>query len=152
MAMNLTSPAFEHGKPIPTRHSCDGENVSPEMTWSDVPDAATSLVLICDDPDAPGGTFDHWVVYNLSRDLEGLDEDIPPIDALEDGGNQGVNDFGKIGYGGPCPPSDTHRYYFTLYAVEDTLHFAEPPTKQDVLDAIEGKVVDKAQLMGTYTR
>lgn len=152
MALDLTSPAFEHGKPIPTRHSCDGEDVSPGLVWSGVPDSAVSLVLICDDPDAPGGTFDHWVVYNLPPDIEGLSESIAHGAEFEAGGNQGVNDFGKIGYGGPCPPSGTHRYYFTLYAVDGTLYFAGPPSKQEVLDAMDGKVVEKAQLMGTYTR
>ncbi|QJT07448.1 YbhB/YbcL family Raf kinase inhibitor-like protein [Oceanidesulfovibrio marinus] len=152
MAFELTSPAFENGKPIPIRHTCDGEDISPALEWSGVPDKATSLVLICDDPDAPGGTFDHWIVYNLPPDIDGLGEGIALGTALEGGGNQGRNDFRKVGYGGPCPPSGTHRYYFTLYAVDGTLDYAEPPGKQAVLDDIEDSVLGKAQLMGTYSR
>lgn len=152
MAFELTSPVFENGKPIPIRHTCDGDNISPALEWSGVPDKATTLVLICDDPDAPGGTFDHWIVYNLPPDTDGLGEDLAHGASLEGGGNQGRNNFRKVGYGGPCPPSGTHRYYFTLYAVQGALDFAEPPGKRAVLDAIADIVVDKAQLMGTYSR
>jgi Raf kinase inhibitor-like YbhB/YbcL family protein len=150
--MQLTSPAFEPNGLIPPKYTCDGQDLSPPLAWHTVPETAQSLVLICDDPDAPRGTFVHWVMYNLPTSLMALPEGIPLGLSLEQGGLQGKNDFGKIGYGGPCPPSGTHRYYFTLYALDQPLALNSGATKQQVLQAISGHELAKTQLMGRYHR
>ena len=152
MGLEITSPAFEEGGMIPERYTCDGVNVSPPLTWTSVPAGTKSLALICDDPDAPMGTWVHWVVFNLPVDATGLPEDIPPQKALERGGKHGTNDFRTIGYGGPCPPSGTHRYYFKLYALDAELDLDVGITKEQLLKAMEGHVLAEGQLMGRYKR
>lgn len=147
--MNLTSPAFADGQPIPTRYTCDGENVSPELRWSGVPEGTSSLALTCTDPDAPGGTFTHWVIWNLDPSMGGI-----AVDGVPTGARQGRNDFGHIGYGGPCPPPGhgVHRYVFTLYAVSTEIELPEGATIVELRDALRGVTLTAAPLLGTYER
>lgn len=149
-SMILTSAAFKEGKPIPRQYTCDGVNISPPLEWSGGPKSARTIALIADDPDAPGGVWTHWILYNLPADNIGFVENVPAADTLNGGGFQGQNDFGKIGYGGPCPPSGTHRYFFKVYAIDMQLPLKPGATRKEVEKAIEGHVVGQAQLMGTY--
>ena len=150
--MKLTSTAFKEGEPIPRAYTCDGPNVSPALEWSGVPKSAKTLTIICDDPDAPSGTWVHWVLYNLPAENIGLVENTPATESLRAGGFQGKNDFEKIGYGGPCPPSGTHRYFFKTYALDVELPLKAGATKAELEKAMEGHIVGQAQLMGTYRR
>lgn len=150
--MHLYSPEFLTGTFIPFKYTCDSKNISPPLTWEDPPDETQSFTLIVSDPDAPNGTFIHWVFYNLPANLRQLPEDIPPQDTLADGSFQGKNDFNQVGYGGPCPPDGTHRYFFKLYALAQPLNVAPGANKEEVLQAIEGHVLDAAELMGLYGR
>jgi len=152
MEIKLESSAFKDGQSIPKQYTCDGVNISPPLEWSGVPKNGKTLAIICDDPDAPAGTWVHWVVYNLHADDLGLIENTPATDKLTGGGLQGKNDFGKIGYGGPCPPSGTHRYFFKLYALDAETDLKPGATKSDLLKAMEGHVTAQGQLMGTYSR
>jgi Raf kinase inhibitor-like YbhB/YbcL family protein len=156
MTIRLTSSAFKDGGVIPKLYTCDGVDRSPPLEWSDVPGSAHSLVLICDDPDAPRGTWSHWVVYNMAPQVKTLKSGLPPDVQLKLEGDlsalQGKNDFGKIGYGGPCPPRGTHRYFFRLYAIDTLLDLGPTPTRSTVLRAIEGHIVAEGRLMGTYAR
>ena len=152
MALEITSSAFSEGKMIPTRYTCDGPDVSPDLAWSGVPDTAQSLALICDDPDAPMGTWVHWVLFNIPAGTSGLPAEIPPDAVLENGGRHGTNDFGRLGYGGPCPPGGTHRYFFKLYALDTEPDLASGITKAQLLEAMEGHILAEAQLMGKYKR
>ncbi len=151
--MEIRSSAFNEGDTIPKKHTCEGEDVSPQLSWPAVPEGAKSLVLICDDPDAPVGTWVHWVLFGLSPATTELPEDVPDGEQVLEGAKHGRNDFGNLGYGGPCPPpGPTHRYYYKLYAID-----IEPPleagaTKAEVMAAIEGHVLAEAQLMGRYAR
>jgi Raf kinase inhibitor-like YbhB/YbcL family protein len=150
--MVLKSPAFSEGDMIPRKYTCDGANVSPPLTWSGVPAGVKSLALICDDPDAPRGTFVHWVVFNIPPSSSGLREGLSNDKTLQDGSKQGLNDFRRIGYGGPCPPSGTHRYYFKLYALDTELGLDPGATKKELLEAMEGHILAEASLMGKYRR
>jgi Raf kinase inhibitor-like YbhB/YbcL family protein len=152
MAIEVTSPAFEDGAEIPSQYTCDGLDVSPPLSWGSVPDGTQSLALIADDPDAPGGTFVHWVIYDLPPDTRRLPEDVPNRQTLPSGAAQGVNGAGSIGYIGPCPPSGTHRYFFKVYALDTELGLGGGATKEDALSAMEGHVLGEGQLMGTYRR
>ena len=152
MALEITSSAFSEDTMIPTRYTCDGPDVSPDLAWSGVPDTARSLALICDDPDAPMGTWVHWVLFNIPAGTSGLPAEIPPDAVLENGGRHGTNDFGRLGYGGPCPPGGTHRYFFKLYALATELDLASGITKAQLLEAMEGHILAEGQLMGTYQR
>ncbi len=143
--MKLKSSQFEQGESIPTKYTCDGEDISPPFSIENVPEGAESLTLIVDDPDAPGQTWDHWVVWNISPDTESIPEDSVP-------GTQGVNDFGKHDYGGPCPPDGEHRYFFKLYALDTKLDLNENSKKSEVEDAMEGHVLEEDELMGVYAR
>lgn len=144
-AMEITSPSFEEGAAIPEVFSCDGDDISPELRITNVPDSAVTLALIMDDPDAPGGTWVHWVAF-----------DFPPTDVIAEGipllGIGGNNSWGRTGYGGPCPPGGTHRYFFKLFALDEALELPEGSTVDEVLNAMEGHIVGQAELMGTYTR
>jgi Raf kinase inhibitor-like YbhB/YbcL family protein len=151
-ALKLISRAFTEGQPIPRQYSCDGINISPPLEWSGVPKPAKTLAIIADDPDAPAGTWVHWVVYNLPADTIGMVENLPSTEDLKGGGLQGKNDFEKIGYGGPCPPSGTHRYLFKIYALDGDLPLKAGATKTEVEKAMSGHVLAQAQLMGTYHR
>jgi Raf kinase inhibitor-like YbhB/YbcL family protein len=150
--LKLTSTAFKEGEAIPRGYTCDGANVSPPLEWTGVPKSAKTIAIIADDPDAPSGTFVHWVLFNLPADGLGLIENTPQTETLNGGGMQGKNDFEKTGYGGPCPPSGTHRYFFKFYALDTELPSKAGATKAEVEKAMEGHVVGQAQLMGTYKR
>jgi Raf kinase inhibitor-like YbhB/YbcL family protein len=152
MGFKLTSTSFKEGQPIPRQHTCDGVNVSPALEWSGAPQGAKTFAIICDDPDAPSGTWVHWVLYNLPADRIGLVENVPTTEKVPGDGLQGTNDFRKIGYGGPCPPSGTHHYFFKLYALDAELPLKPGATKAEVLKAMEGHTLAQTQLMGTYKR
>jgi Raf kinase inhibitor-like YbhB/YbcL family protein len=152
MSIKVTSTAFKDGQMIPKQYTCDGANVSPPLSWSGVPANAKTIALIVDDPDAPGKTWVHWVVYDLPVSATALPENVPKDEKLTGGGKQGTNDFRKIGYGGPCPPKGTHRYYFKLYALDIETSLNPGATKDQLLRASEGHVVAQGQLIGTYNR
>lgn len=154
MAFILTSSAFKDGATIPGKHTCDGVDVSPPLAWSGTPAGTRSVALIADDPDAPGGTWVHWVLYNLPAEVSELPENIAKVESLDLGGaRQGRNDFRRPGYGGPCPPpGPAHRYFFKLYALDTRLELKAGAQKKDVEAAMEGHVLGSAQLMGTYAR
>ncbi|RMG37022.1 MAG: YbhB/YbcL family Raf kinase inhibitor-like protein [Gammaproteobacteria bacterium] len=156
MAFEISSPAFPHKGSIPVKYTCDGEDISPPLVWSGVPQGTRSLALIVDDPDAPDPaaprmTWVHWVLYNIPSDSTGLPEAVSPAE-LPPGTEQGINDWKRTGYGGPCPPIGRHRYFFKLYALKVVLPFTEALTKSELLDAMEDHVIDEAVLMGTYQR
>lgn len=153
MKLHLTTTAFAEGQPIPRRHAFDDQDLSPTLQWSGVPPAAKSLALICDDPDAPMGTWVHWVIYNLPPATTALAENTPQSRELPDGAKQGINDFHQIGYGGPCPPpGKPHRYCFKIYALDTLLGLKSGMTKKELLKAMEGHVRAEGQLMGTCQR
>jgi Raf kinase inhibitor-like YbhB/YbcL family protein len=153
MNLQLTSIAFENGQPIPKRHTGDGEDISPSLAWSDPPKETKTFALICDDPDAPSGTWVHWVVFNLPADARELAEGVPTSAMLTNGAKQGTNDFGNLGYGGPAPPrGKPHRYFFKLYALDRTLDLAAGATKDRLLAACQGHILAEAQLTGKYQR
>lgn len=149
--MKITSSAFVEGASIPLKYTCDGEDVSPPLAWSDVPAGVKSLALICDDPDAPVGTWVHWVLFDLPPTLASLPEGVLASKEAA-GGTHGTNSWRRPGYGGPCPPSGTHRYFFKLYALDATLGLDNRATAKDVLTAMQGHVLAQAQLMGRYRR
>lgn len=151
--MQLTSTAFNEGQPIPAKFTCDEKNVSPPLKWNGVPADARSLVLIADDPDAPVGTWVHWVLYDLPAGASELTEDTPKSQYLPGGAKQGLNDFKRLGYGGPCPPpGKPHRYFFKLYALDRPLELKPGATKKEVEQAMEKHILAQGQLMGTYQR
>jgi Raf kinase inhibitor-like YbhB/YbcL family protein len=153
MAFRVMSPAFEDGSEIPGKYTCVGRDISPEIRWENAPDGTKSFALICDDPDAPGVTWIHWVVWAIPPDAGNLPEGTPRHPTLEDGTTQGITDFGKIGYGGPCPPGGKpHRYFFKLYALDNVTDLESGATKQQLLEAMEGHILAEAQLMGTFAR
>ena len=152
MALVITSSVFSEGQAIPNRYTCDGPDVSPDLAWSGVPETAVSLALICDDPDAPMGTWVHWVLFNIPADADGLPAEVPSDAILENGARHGKNDFGKLGYGGPCPPGGTHRYFFKFYALDTQVELDSGSTKAELLEAMEGHILAEAQLMGIYSR
>jgi Raf kinase inhibitor-like YbhB/YbcL family protein len=153
MPFALTTSAFRPGDDIPRKFTCQGADISPALAWTDAPAATQSFALIADDPDAPVGTWVHWVAYDLPASARYLPENVPKIDAVPDGGRQGVNDFGKLGYGGPCPPAgNAHRYFFKLYALKAKLGLKAGATKQQVEQAMQGQVLGEVQLMGKYKR
>ncbi len=153
MKLDIKSTAFGEGNSIPKQYTCDGSDISPQLSWSQPPEGTGSMVLICDDPDAPMGTWVHWVLYGLSPDTLEISENIPDDKEVLGGAKHGVNDFHKYGYGGPCPPGGTHRYFFKLYAVDTEVVDLDPgATKDEVLVAIKGHVLAEGQLMGRYSR
>lgn len=156
MALSLTSPRFSHGGAIPAEHTCEGSDVSPSLAWSGVPDGTKSLALVVDDPDAPDPaaprrTWVHWVLYNLPPDADGLPEGATKTH-LPKGTREGHNDWNRAGYGGPCPPIGRHRYFFKLHALDTALPERDGLTKADVEKAMEGHVLARAELMGTYQK
>lgn len=150
MAITFSSSAFGYGQPVPAVYTCKGRDISPPLQWSDLPAGTKSLALIMDDPDAPMGTWVHWVIYNIPPTRNGLEEAIPAQERLADGSLQGKNSWRRIGYGGPCPPSGTHRYYFRLYALDSTLSLAPGASKEQVLAAMQGHILAQAEWMGTF--
>ena len=152
MDLKITSSAFEEGGLIPPKYTCDGENVSPPLKWEAVPEGAKSIALISDDPDAPMGTWVHWVLFNLPGETKELAENVPPDKTLTNAARQGTNDFRKIGYGGPCPPAGTHRYFFKIYALDAQIDMPAGATKAELLKAMQGHILSQGQLMGKYKR
>jgi Raf kinase inhibitor-like YbhB/YbcL family protein len=153
MALSLRSKALSEGGDIPRRHTCDGPDLSPELTWDEPPAGTQSLCLIADDPDAPAGTWVHWVYFDIPAQVRSLPEGLAKDAELKDGSRQGRNDFGRVGYGGPCPPrGPAHRYFFKLYALNARLDLPAGATKADVERAMKGKILGQAQLMGKYKR
>jgi Raf kinase inhibitor-like YbhB/YbcL family protein len=151
--MTMTTPAFQSGQAIPAKYTCEGADISPPLQWTEVPAGAKSLSLIFDDPDAPVGTWVHWVLYNLPVAPGELSENMPDSDELSNGAKQGLNDFKRVRYGGPCPPPGKfHRYYFKLYALDSVLGLRPRATKKDLLRSMEGHILAEAQFMGTYQR
>ena len=146
ISMKLTSPAFENNGKIPSEYTCDGSDTSPELNIADVPKSAKSLVLINDDPDAPVGTWDHWIVFNIPPNTARISRGEEPA------GIGGKNSWGRTGYGGHCPPSGVHRYFFKLYALDTMLNLKEGATKKDIEKAMQGHIIAKTELMGTYKR
>ncbi len=146
--MEISSKSFTHGSRIPSRHTCDGLDVSPELQWTEPLDNALTFALVADDPDAPGGTFVHWVVYNIGGNRRVLEEGRLPEECL-----QGVNDFGNLAYSGPCPPrGKPHSYHFKLYALSTKLNLKKGPTRVDVEKAMQGHVIESTELVGQYGR
>ncbi len=153
MIIEVTSAAFAEGGTIPAKYTCEGEDVSPPLAWKGIPVESKSLALICDDPDAPAGTWVHWVLYNLPPKTSGLPEGVTTAQRLPDGSRQGVNDFGKTGYGGPCPPpGKPHQYFFKLYALDRMFELPAGAKKQDLERAMQGHVLAQGRLVGKYQR
>ena len=152
MSITIKSNSFKEGELIPKKYTCDGENISPPLEWNEIPEGTKSFAIICDDPDAPMGTWVHWVIYNIPPLTNNLKENISFEKVLEDGTIQGKNDFGKIGYGGPCPPSGIHRYFFKIYALNDMLKLGPGSTKEELLHAMEEHIISEGKLIGKYSR
>lgn len=156
MTLSITSGVFDNGSTIPGKYTCEGANISPPLTWSGVPDSLRSLVLIVDDPDAPDPrapkmTWVHWVLYNIPPDVSELVEGVTS-DRLPPGAQEGLNDWKRTGYGGPCPPIGRHRYFHKLYALDTVLPGMNKPTKEQVEEAMQGHIIVEAQLIGTYQK
>lgn len=147
MSLTLTSDAFANGQSIPAKYTCRGRNISPALTWNEPPSGTQSFALILDDPDAPAGTWVHWVLFNIPVNTRSLQENID-TSAM----SVGKNSFGNLAYGGPCPPSGTHRYFFKLYALDSTLSLSPGTTKEQLLKAMEGHIVAQGELMGTFSK
>ncbi len=153
MAFTISSPSFQNGAQIPKKFACDGEDISPELQWTPPAAGTKSLALIVDDPDAPVGTWTHWVLYDLPPQTTSLSENVKKQEHLPTGAIQGRNDFRKIGYGGPCPPAGkAHRYFFKLYALDKKLDLKPGASKQEVERGMQGHILAQAELMGKYQR
>ncbi len=153
MTIQVTSSAFEPGGAIPKKFTCDGPDVSPALNWTDPPAGTQSFALIADDPDAPVGTWVHWVLYDLPSVTRSLAENVPKQEQLPNGARQGRNDFGRIGYGGPCPPpGKPHRYFFKLYALDAKMNLKAGATKAEIEKAMRGHILAQGELMGRYGR
>jgi Raf kinase inhibitor-like YbhB/YbcL family protein len=151
-AFELKSQAFKARESIPAKYTCQGKDISPGLSWTGAPQNTRSYALICDDPDAPMGTWVHWVYYDIPPSASSLPEGMSSDAKPSLGGTSGVNDFGKSGYGGPCPPSGTHRYFFKLYALDKVLGLGPKASKADLEKAMEGHILGKAELMGTFKK
>lgn len=147
MSLELTSNAFTNGQSIPAKYSCTGRNISPALTWTEPPVGTQSFALIVDDPDAPTGTWVHWVLFNIPAEARSLQENTD-TGAM----SFGKNSWGDLGYGGPCPPSGTHRYYFKLYAIDSTINLLPGATKEQVLQEMQGHILAQGELMGTFSK
>lgn len=153
MTLSLISTAFQEGERIPSKYTCQGQDISPQLDWNGIPEESKSLALIMDDPDAPSGIFTHWVIFNLPPDSHGLPEAVPLSSQLPSDTLQGRNDFGRTGYGGPCPPpGKPHHYRFTLYALDKNLDLGAGSSKNQVLNTAEGHILAQCQLTGIYQR
>ncbi|HSD84186.1 MAG TPA: YbhB/YbcL family Raf kinase inhibitor-like protein [Anaerolineae bacterium] len=154
MSLELTSDAFTNGQSIPAKYSCRGKNISPALTWNEPPAGTQSLALIVDDPDAPAGTWVHWVLFNIPASTRNLPEDLPVTGKNTDPNAiyVGKNSSGNIHYDGPCPPSGTHRYYFKLYALDATISLLPGATKEQLLKEMEGHILAQGELMGTFSK
>lgn len=147
MSLELTSDAFTNGQSIPAKYTCTGRNISPALAWNEPPSGTQSFALIVDDPDAPMGTWVHWVLFNIPAEARSLREN-----ADTDAMSAGKNSWGDLGYGGPCPPSGTHRYYFKLYALDSTLSLSPGATKEQLLKTMDGHILAQGELMGTFSK
>jgi len=153
MSFSLSSAAFTDGTRIPEQYTCDGKDISPPLSWNNAPEGTESFALICDDPDAPMGTWDHWVIFNIPADSKGLSEAIPTDDSLTDGSKHGLNTWKKTGYGGPCPPpGNPHRYFFKLYALDTMLPLTSDVNKRSLENTMQDHIIEEAELMGTFSR
>jgi Raf kinase inhibitor-like YbhB/YbcL family protein len=153
MSLTIKTKAFLEGEMIPTKYTCDGDDVSPGLTWTGAPEATQSLTLIADDPDAPVGTWTHWIIWNIPPETAALFDGVPKENTLKDGARQGYNDFKRIGYGGPCPPpGKPHRYFFRLYAMDSKLDAKAGVSRNELERAMKGHVLAQAELMGKYGR
>jgi len=152
MEIKVTSTAFANGGMIPSEYTCDGDDISPPLEWEGVPEGTESIAVIADDPDAPRGTWVHWVLYNLPPETRGLEENVPVTAELDNGAKQGITDSARVGYGGPCPPSGTHRYFFRVYALDTVIDSGGSLDKARLLKAMEGHILAKGELMGKYRR
>lgn len=150
LELDVTSTAFARGAPIPALHTCDGADRSPPLAWSAGPEGTVSYALVMDDPDAPGGTWVHWVAWNLPANR--VAENVPKRERVPDGTRQGKNSWGKVGYGGPCPPSGEHRYFFRVFALDGLLELPATTDKSALLAALAGRVLAKGETFGVYTR
>lgn len=153
MTLSLSSPSFPNDGDIPKKFTCSGEDISPALTWAHAPQGTETFALIADDPDAPAGTWTHWVAFNLPAALTGLPEGLTKSEHIPGGGIQGQNDFHKMGYGGPCPPpGKPHRYFFKIYALDAQLSLKAGATKQELEQAMQGHILGQAEWMGKYRR
>ncbi len=152
MAFELTSTAFANGDPIPMKYTCDDRDISPPLQWKDPPEGTRTFALICDDPDAPVGTWVHWVLYDLPGSNLSLPEAVQSDADLPESGRHGQNSWGRSDYGGPCPPGGTHRYFFKLYALDTELELVAGASKEELLRVMEGHVLAEAETMGVYSR
>jgi hypothetical protein len=151
--ISISSDAFKAGSSIPVEHTCDGEDRSPALSWDAAPAGTRSIALIVDDPDAPGKTWVHWVIYNIPANTTGLPGAVPKNKTLDDGSLQGKNDFGRIGYNGPCPPpGKPHRYFFKVYALDTTLSLKSGATKSQLETAMSGHILAQGEMIGKYGR
>jgi Raf kinase inhibitor-like YbhB/YbcL family protein len=142
----IHSPAFQHEQRIPEKYTCDGDNISPPLAIENIPSRTASMVLIVDDPDASQGTWDHWIVFNIPRDVTRIPENIKSL------GMEGNTSWGTMGFGGPCPPNGNHRYYFRLFALDTTLRLKQGSSKAEILESMKGHIIAESILMGTYVR
>ena len=153
MALMIKSSAFNNGDTIPDKYTCRGKNISPPIFWEDIPDNTASFAIICEDPDAPGGMWSHWVIYNILEGTTKLTEGVPPYDEIDNGAKQGMTDFGRIGYGGPAaPPGPAHRYFFRLYALDKILEVESGLTRAELLKTMDGHIIEEAEIMGKFKR
>lgn len=152
MAITVTSSAFKEGGMIPAKYTCDGQNISPSLKWEQAPKDVKSFALISDDPDAPIGVWVHWVMWNIPPEVNELAEGIPAVKELQNGSKQGITDFQQHGYGGPCPPGGTHRYYFKIYALDAMLDLPDNTTKKNLLAEMKYHILAEGSLMGKYQR
>ncbi len=152
MSIILKSSSFNNGEMMPSRHAYDKENISPGLSWENIPANASSIAIICDDPDAPVGNWVHWIIFNIPPTKKELEEDIPKVPELPGGSRQGRNDYGKIGYGGPCPPYGTHRYIFKIFALDAKLDLKAGCSRGEIMNAMKNHILDKGELTGLYSR
>lgn len=152
MNINLRSSAFENDGLIPSKYTCDGENISPNLNWDNLPSGTKTLAIILNDLDAPSGDFVHWIIYNIPSNVKNLQENLRTTFNTPDEVRIGTNSFGRIGYGGPCPPSGTHHYHFNIYALNTILHLDVGATKKELMTAMNGHIISEGLLIGKYTR
>lgn len=152
MEIIIESRSFEDGGIIPSKYTCDGVNISPQLSWSCSVEDVKTYAVIVEDPDAPSGNFTHWIVYNIPSRINTLLENSTPAKNVPDEVLMGTNDFGRIGYGGPCPPSGTHRYFFRIYGLSTAVHLDSGATLKDVMKKMEGHIIARGELMGKYQR
>ena len=150
--LNLTSLSFKNGELIPPKYTCDGKNISPALSWDKPSNEIKRFAIIVEDPDSPGGTFVHWVVYNIPSNIKSLPEDITPIKNIPDEVLLGTNNFGHIGYGGPCPPLGTHRYTFKIYGLSNVVHLEAGAEKGELMRAMQKYIIAEGELLGKYSR